>query len=71
MLLWGQKTLRPYLGAMSLGLGAYFLSQAGLGHVNVAWIPGHGLTDTLWLMCNGLMCLALGQFVIRHAGRNA
>jgi len=56
------RRLRPIAAGLAIGSAAYFVACAVDGSVNVRWVPGHGLLDTIWLGANGLLALIIGRF---------
>jgi serine protease len=57
----GIKKARMALAGLAFGVAGFFLVRAGLGSVDVAMIPGHGVMDAAWLVVNGVLAYAIGR----------
>jgi serine protease len=71
-LLYGRRSLRTFLGGLSIGYGAYLLGQAYLAHVDVAAVPNWfgSLLDRSWLAIHALASFGLGAMIVRAARRH-
>ena len=64
-LLFGMGKARAPLAGFAFGLAGFFFVRAGLGSVDVAFIPGHGLLDASWLVLNGSLAFAFGRLLVQ------
>jgi hypothetical protein len=54
--------LRVIAGGFGVGFASHLLWDM-LDHADVRWLPG-GTLDRIWLLINGLLCLALSRMII-------
>jgi len=60
LLLYGWRPGRHFAAGFAIACGAVLMIAAGRHTIDVAWIPGIGMLDQVWLLLNGLFAAALG-----------
>ena len=66
LFLYGIKSMRGILAGFAFGVAGFLLARAGLGSVDVQWIPGHGLLDFAWLASQGVLSAGLALLLLRR-----
>jgi serine protease len=63
LLLYGVRRLRGLLFGFAIGVAAHLFFSAFSGASDVTWIPNLLALDQLWLIINGIACLALAKLI--------
>jgi serine protease len=60
----GVKRARLPIAGFAFGVAGFLLVRGGLGSVDVAFVPGHGVLDAAWMIGNGLMAALIGRLAL-------
>ena len=66
LFLYGVKSMRGILAGFAFGVAGFLFARAGLGSVDVQWIPGHGLLDFAWLAFQGFLSAGLALLLLKR-----
>jgi serine protease len=62
----GVRALRPVLAGLGFGVVGFLAIRAVLGSVDVAFVPGHGLGDALWLSGGAVAVAVMSMLALKR-----